>query len=281
MLAVSFASFLFGQEKSVKKSIIISPKIILPIDEVAKDRYVRDISQNSPPLMKYFSEWIISLQTLIGKAKFEEMRRLFTNIVDPNQNVAINVVPGWDTVEHILEKSRPHINYYFPIYSAFCSARLFYEHKLPSYSHIRELATIENIILGTSQIQYDARLFEKIADILCPDLELLTWDEIVEIKENKYYSEFIKHLNTLETYEKTKPGGAYYAILNDLFDFIKTVSPSLPKSILKSIICNLPIPPVNPFSIADAIREIAKNIKLQEKYAYLLLVQEIRDKVKE
>lgn len=278
-LSVSFASFLFGQERSVKKSLMISPNIILPLTKEATSKYVYDISGNSIALNNLFSSCIIPLEGIVGGSVYKQWRKLYANFLDPNQNIAIGNVPGWDTIHGAFEKGQGFIRETWPLYSWGCSACLFKDHGIPSFSDELEMRGMAAKIRDmTHDKKIDFNLFRVLDEIVFMNVDGLHWDQIAEIRDSKYFKAFIKTLSTLKVEEMNRPVGAHYLIIKDLFELISQSHSGLTKSILKAIFCNLPIPPINPLSVADSVNQIRQNIDIGSKYGYLFFINEVRTK---
>lgn len=279
-LSVSFSSFISEEKKAVKKSLIMAPNIVLPISKAASAKFVEDISGNSPSLAKLYSKCIIPLEAIIGEFLYNEWKKPLENYFDPKQNIAIGVVPGFDTFEGVLQRSGMFMKKLFPVHSWCCSAVLYDDHNIPSLTNNLEINSIVETIKLDDHERSDFNLFKIMDEIVFFNVENLSWEQIAVLRESKYFQDFTKSLQKLKSIEMQKPGGAYYKVLNDLFQFVGEAETNLSESIIKTIFCNIQIAPVNPLAIFDSIIQIQKTKDFSSRYGYLFFINEIRSKSK-
>ena len=93
-MSVTFASFIYGQSWSVKKSLLLSDQIILPLTNESTSKFINDISLGNSKLSSCFSSCIASLESIIGADTYKHWVTPFTNWFNPKYNIAMGVVPG-------------------------------------------------------------------------------------------------------------------------------------------------------------------------------------------
>ncbi len=276
--SVTFASFIYGQSWSVKKSLLLSDQIVLPLTNESTSKFISDISVENSKLSSCFSSCIASLESIIGADTYKHWVTPLINWFNPKYNIAMGVVPGCDSVSGVFNKMGGHIWGFYSIYSCLYSAHLYDKYGIPCLSMKEEIESLERYIETSGVEKADSSLFDTIFSLASPDVDSLSWEHIADIRSHKHFKSLMGKMTTLRSQELIKRGSAYETILKDLFSFIGDVSPNLKQSIFKGIITNLPIPPINPFGVSEAIKDIAKNKKLEKRYGYLFLLQELKSK---
>ena len=276
--SVTFASFIYGQSWSVKKSLLLSDQIILPLTNESTSKFINDISAGNNKLSSYFSSCIESLESIIGVDTYKHWVAPLANWFNPKYNIAMGVVPGCDSASGVLNKMGGHIWDFYSTYSCLYSAHLYNKYGIPCLSMKEEIESLERHIETSGVEKADASLFDTIFSLASPDVDSFTWEHIADIRSHKHFKSLMEKMVTLRSQELTKQGGAYESILKDLFGFIGDMNPNVNNSIFKGILTNLPIPPVNPFGISEAIKDISKSKKIDKKYGYLFLLQELKSK---
>lgn len=118
-------------------------------------------------------------------------------------------------------------------------------------------------------------------DLLNPSFDDLTWDEIIELRSDKYIHHFRKMVfeNTIDTPEK--PDLALtYKVQSDLWNLAREVKPNITETFLTGFLGNLPSPLIlNPVGLCSAIAQTYEAKQRSDKYGHVFFIQNVRDKI--
>lgn len=116
--------------------------------------------------------------------------------------------------------------------------------------------------------------------ILVPDFESLSWDEIIELRNDNNIKNFRKMIRDLSEGDKNMNDALVAKVQKDLWELIAELKPNTLKSFLSGFLGNLPSPTIlNPIGVGAAINDTYKSHKTLKNYGHLYFIQNIRSKV--
>lgn len=116
-------------------------------------------------------------------------------------------------------------------------------------------------------------------DLVIPNFEELSWDQILELREDKYIKEFRKKI-----FSYNGENGSIDEILaNDLnkslWQLAEQCKPNMRKTILEVVLSNLPLPTIlNPFGLYYGRKAIKNSNENKNTHSWLYFVQSIKNK---
>lgn len=144
---------------------------------------------------------------------------------------------------------------------------------IPSYSSIIGRA-LANEVKHAGGNCYD--IFRD--GVLIPNFDAFTWDEILELREDKYVKSFRNIVYDLMNKQEPVDVALQKRIENDLWKLVSDVKPNVRQSVLAAIGSNIPSPIiVNPIGAGMALKDISDNRKREEKYGHVFFIQKMRD----
>ena len=148
---------------------------------------------------------------------------------------------------------------------------------LPLY---RENLVIQDLFsIATRKTPYD--LFSEVINSRLPDLNNLTWDEIVDLRNNSCFNNFREKMIDLH---KMVHSGDINSVkesvdklqFSEMKELILELRPSPHKSLIKAIISKIPMGlPINPISPLLDANKIIKEKKILKKYGWIYFLIEI------
>ena len=135
------------------------------------------------------------------------------------------------------------------------------------------LSPLHKQMLSTINLPFldEADPLVQLAAIDVVDYGSLSWREILELRRSPFLTEF---RNKLALVEQTQDVNIQQLLWSDLWGFAAENKPSPSKTILSGLLANLPISPLNPFSVGMALRDTAKADTQKRKYGWLYFVME-------
>lgn len=143
---------------------------------------------------------------------------------------------------------------------------------IPNYSPLIGRALENEVVLANGQCH---ELFN--GGLLVPDFDSFSWDEVLELREDKYVIAF-----RTAVYELMKGGTSFDSALQqkvqaDLWGLADDVRPNVRQSILAGIGSNLPSPiVVNPIGVGLALKDISDNRIRENRYGHVFFIQSAR-----
>lgn len=134
-----------------------------------------------------------------------------------------------------------------------------------------EKQMLEKIFGNTTYAEYSN--FKEIITATIPDISEYTWDEIIDIRNHKYWEQFRNKISELsENIEDKKIGQDILEeiVRKDLIEMVQHFRPKVNKNIVKGVISNIPLPiPINPVSVVSTGYDIMKEIDFEKKYGWI------------
>lgn len=116
-------------------------------------------------------------------------------------------------------------------------------------------------------------------DLVIPKFEELSWDQILELREDKNIKAFRRKLFSLEDREELLDETLSSELESALWDLASQVKPNIGKSSLEAVLSNLPLPTIiNPFGLYYGAKSVYQNHKNKKAYSWVYFVQSMRDK---
>ena len=123
-----------------------------------------------------------------------------------------------------------------------------------------------------SMMQKNYADFNNIITAVIPNLAEYSWNEIIEIRNHNYWSNFRNKITELSTSccVQLKREILDEIVNKDLVEMVQHFRPSVTKNVIKGVACNAPLPiPVNPLSIVCTGYDILKEINFEKKYGWM------------
>ena len=115
--------------------------------------------------------------------------------------------------------------------------------------------------------------FNNVITAMIPDISEYSWDEIIEIRHHKYWTQFRKKLTELSESVQDKKLRQYILeeiVQKDLVEMVQYFRPHVAKNIVKGIVSNIPLPiPINPVSVVCTGHDIVQEIDFNKKYGWM------------
>lgn len=115
--------------------------------------------------------------------------------------------------------------------------------------------------------------FTDIITAIIPDISEYSWDEIIEVRQHNYWTQFRKKLTELSSGIEDKKIGKDILeeiVRKDLVEMAQHFRPQVVKNIVKGVVSNIPLPiPINPVSVVCTGYDIMKEIDFDKKYGWI------------
>ncbi|MFQ6334005.1 hypothetical protein [Methylophilus sp. 3sh_L] len=145
---------------------------------------------------------------------------------------------------------------------------------IPNYSPIIGRALTNEITKRNGQCH---DLFG--GDLLIPNFDSYSWDEILELREDRHIKAFRKV--AVDAMEGSKPldTAIEQRVMSDLFRLARDVKPDVTHAVLNGVGSNLPSPlMVNPLAIALSMKDVKDNMDRDKKYGHVYFIQGMRER---
>ena len=115
--------------------------------------------------------------------------------------------------------------------------------------------------------------FNNVITAMIPDISEYSWDEIIEIRHHKYWTQFRKKLTELSESvqdKRLRQDILEEIVQKDLVEMVQYFRPHVAKNIVKGIVSNIPLPiPINPVSVVCTGHDIVQEIDFNKKYGWM------------
>ncbi len=116
-------------------------------------------------------------------------------------------------------------------------------------------------------------------ELIIPNFEEMTWDEILELREDKYIKQFRNKVYSYGTNTANLDEVLNKDLDSALWDIANQCKPNLGKSIFEAVVSNLPSPTiVNPFGLYYSARDISNTHKSNEENSWVYFIQNIKSR---
>ena len=142
---------------------------------------------------------------------------------------------------------------------------------VPSYSPIIGRAIANETQFSGGQCH---ELFN--GGFLIPDFDEFTWDEILELRDDKYVKVFRNVVYELMGNGVSLDSSLQQRVQADLWRLAADARPNVRQSVLAAIGSNLPSPlVVNPIGVGLALKDIRDNRERENKYGHVFFIQKM------
>lgn len=159
----------------------------------------------------------------------------------------------------------------FPMYLSLAS-------KMPYLGVKRESDTLSGLYENEAPFIGETRV-----ELALPDIQSMSWEDILELRENPYIDQYRKFIYGRENDYVTREE-LMTEVNEELWELMAQIRPSMGGSTLSRVIANLPIPaPVplpNPYAIWKDYKEGSKEKEMAKKFGHLFFFAEVREKNK-
>ncbi|HEY9134647.1 MAG TPA: hypothetical protein VIM85_02515 [Pseudomonadales bacterium] len=115
-------------------------------------------------------------------------------------------------------------------------------------------------------------------DLVIPKFEELSWDQILELREDKNVHAFRRKLFSLEDQEAPLDEALSSELESALWDLASQIKPDIGKSGLEAVLSNLPLPTIlNPFGLYYGAKSVYQNYKNAKTHSWVYFVQSMRN----
>ena len=113
---------------------------------------------------------------------------------------------------------------------------------------------------------------------MIPDFGDLTWDQIIELREDKFIKYFrAKIETTLINTPKSMSTIIDSEIISGLWDIASYAKPNIGMTTFNAILTNLPLPiPFNPYGAGKAIKEVIDTRKAITESGWVFFIQNVK-----
>ncbi len=161
-------------------------------------------------------------------------------------------------------------------YAGYCMSDILYWQNHFRNSTFIGNTTTSKIVENLSIIDVNEARASKHITFECPDIIDIEWNDIVDLRYSPFLCDFRqKYFQLAEKNETDKLVDHYY---NGLVKLAEIVKPKPTNEIVKAILVNLPIPPINPISIVSSVNDIYKSKTLKRDFGWLFFLNEITNK---
>ncbi|MDE1334209.1 hypothetical protein [Vibrio aestuarianus] len=117
-------------------------------------------------------------------------------------------------------------------------------------------------------------------DLLIPNFDELSWDQIIELRGDKYIEAFRSMVFETAIDNPTSVDKALVSkVQKDLWDLASEVKPNITETFLTGFLGNLPSPLIlNPIAIGAAINDTYQAKQRADRYGHVFFIQGIRGK---
>ncbi len=115
----------------------------------------------------------------------------------------------------------------------------------------------------------------EVADVMVPDVDLLSWDEILYLRSQPGFGQGQQLMREAQTRRDVNAVRRWAD--RQLSDLVLKLQPSMTKSLLNAFVGNLPIPlPVNPIGIAQSVADITSTARINHEFGGVFWLERAR-----
>jgi hypothetical protein len=278
-IAVSFGSFLYGGTMVIKQPLMMARQIVLPLRERVLQQYLAKCSGGVPEIQEHLAGCLVPLESIVGRDTYDCWLQELTSWHDPKKNSAIDSFFRSASVDGIIGVvGMARLWPFQVICSSFFSNEIYRKFCIPSFVIPWEVEIIDKNLKCIVQLDRDHDVTKCLAKMACPDLDALSWEEIVALRDSQ---EFGRSLDKLPEFgNEALIGGSGcmpFAVWNKHVDCVVHAKPNIPKSSLKPIFCEFPFNPFRAPWSGDSPSQVAEPDSGARQYGYLLLTFGWRD----
>ncbi|MFQ2340670.1 hypothetical protein ACK317_00700 [Aeromonas dhakensis] len=143
--------------------------------------------------------------------------------------------------------------------------------------HINFAPVVAQAVSSSQKKHNICQLFE--TDLVIPKFEELSWDQILELREDKNIKAFRDKFFSIEY--SSQPIDVFLSsdLESSLWDLANQCKPDLGKSVFEAVTSNLPLPTIlNPFGLYYGSKSVFKDYKNEKSHSWIYFVQSMRNK---
>lgn len=147
--------------------------------------------------------------------------------------------------------------------------------KLDSFK-VNLAPVISDVFKSTQETSNINSLFT--TDLIIPNFEALSWDQILELREDNYIKEFRKKIMSLSNSNEKMDEALSRELTTSLWSLADQCKPNMSKSILEVVLSNLPSPTiVNPFGLYCGVKNVIDTKKNKDEHSWVYFVQSMKN----
>lgn len=115
-------------------------------------------------------------------------------------------------------------------------------------------------------------------DLVIPNFEELSWEQILELREDKYIKEFRKKVFSCDSVDESIDKILANDLNKSLWQLAEQCKPNMKRTILEVVLSNLPLPTVlNPFGLLYGAKAIKVSNENKTKNSWVYFVQSLKN----
>lgn len=143
--------------------------------------------------------------------------------------------------------------------------------------YINFAPVVAQAVRSSEQVPDVGELFT--TDLVIPKFEELSWDHILELREDKNIHAFRRKFFSLEDPEGAIDEALSSELESSLWDLASQINPNIGKSSLEAVVSNMPLPTIiNPFGLYYGAKSVYQNHKNRKAHSWIYFVQSMRSK---
>jgi len=212
----------------------------------------------------------------VVESKEQFHKDAMTYVSDLDSDSIAKFSRGRDAIDKQMEIHNDHREYVAPaVISADIRSDLGFNFllndKLDSFK-INFAPVVGEAVNSSTGIEPTSLLFS--TDIVIPNFEDLTWDQILELREDRNIKAFRNKAFSYKSEGESIDKLINKDLIAGLWEIAEEYEPDMKKTIIEAVMSNLPIPsPINPFSISSSVEAIHKSSKINDKHSWIYFIQ--------
>jgi len=113
--------------------------------------------------------------------------------------------------------------------------------------------------------------------LIVPKFEELSWDQILELREDKNIKAFRRKFFSIETNKESIDKTLYSDLESTLWALAMQIKPNIRKSSFEAVVSNLPLPTIlNPFGLYYGVKSVIQHAKNKKSHSWVYFVQSMK-----
>jgi hypothetical protein len=290
------------EEERVKTLCLFNDHVILSVDNNLTSLYREGLAERFKVNEKKIKSLFLSIEEItndpdiykstfeyrnpddfLSKTSDEQANRLYMRDIATNQGISVRALN-----KTLKSNTWGSYGYFKEIFYS----KLSVINSLSIYQRINEkipcslagFSNGESYVINKC-IEYNAKLnnipldtLRQEIDYTIPSLANLSWGQVFELRTDKRIKSFKEWINGNKPEIEKK--GLREIVFKELWDVMGQLKPNILVDSVKATIGNLPLPiPINPLSLVAEAVDLYKNKKFNRKYAWLLFLYDLQNKV--
>lgn len=137
--------------------------------------------------------------------------------------------------------------------------------------HVNFAPVVAQAVKSGLQVPEVDKLFT--TGLLVPNFEELSWDQILELREDKNIKAFRQKFFSVDNQEQPIDRVLSSSLESSLWDLAMQIKPSMGKSSFEAVVSNLPLPTVlNPFGLYYGVKSVIQNYENKKSHSWIYFV---------